>query len=264
MLQVHGERLADILLTEQEKQSGDGRLVSSERDRFDPRIEIRDLAFRYSEHDPLVLDGIDLVIEPGESVAITGPSGCGKSTLMHVLLGVLPPTAGDVLFGGVSIRNMDPQVLRTSVASVTQNDTLFAGSLSDNICFFDSQADQQWIEQCAKMASIHDEIAAMPMGYNTFIGDMGSALSGGQQQRVLLARALYQKPKVLILDEATSHLDLRRESMVSAAIHSLEITRIIVAHRPQTAEHADRIILLDRGRVASERRIAPGIAVVKM
>lgn len=262
MLSIHGERLADIVLTEQEKQTGEGRLVKAESDSFNPRIEIRGLRFRYSEHDPYVLDGLDLTIEPGESVAITGPSGCGKSTLMHTLLGVLPPTEGDVLFGGVSITNIDPQVLRSSIASVTQSDTLFAGSISDNISFFDSQADQRWIEECARMASIHDEIAAMPMGYNTFIGDMGTALSGGQQQRVLLARALYQKPRVLVLDEATSHLDLRRESMVSAAIRGLEITRIIVAHRPQTAEHADRIVLIDKGRVASERWIAPGMAVV--
>lgn len=262
MLSIHGERLADIVLTEQEKQTGEGRLVTTESDSFNPTVEIRGLRFRYSEHDSYVLDGLDLTIEPGESVAITGPSGCGKSTLMHVLLGVLPPTEGDVLFGGVSITNMDPQVMRSAIASVTQSDTLFAGSISDNISFFDSQADQKWIEECARMASIHDEIAAMPMGYNTFIGDMGTALSGGQQQRVLLARALYQRPKVLVLDEATSHLDLRRESMVSAAIRGLEITRIIVAHRPQTAEHADRIVLIDKGRVASERRIAPGMAVV--
>lgn len=262
MLQVHGERLADIVQTEQEKQPGEGRLVASEADLFDPRIEIRGLRFRYSEHDPYVLDGIDLTIEPGESVAISGPSGCGKSTLLHILLGVLPPTEGDVLLGGVSISTMDPEVLRRSIASVTQNDTLFAGSIADNISFFDPQADQRWVEECARMASIHEEIAAMPMGYNTFIGDMGSVLSGGQQQRVLLGRAFYQRPKVLVLDEATSHLDIRRESMISAAVRGLEITRIIVAHRPQTAEHADRIVLIDKGRVASERRIAPEMTVI--
>ena len=146
------------------------------------------------------------------------------------------------------------------IGSVTQNDTLFAGSMADNISFFDGQADQAHVEECARLASIHEEIIAMPMAYNTFVGHMGSVLSGGQRQRVLLARALYARPKILILDEATSHLDVRREVMVSSAIRALNITRIIVAHRPQTAETADRIVTLDGGTISEERRMSPNIS----
>lgn len=262
MLQVHGERLADILHTEPELETAGGRSVATDVEDLIPRIEVRGLRFRYSEHDPYVLDGVDLVIEPGESIAISGPSGCGKSTLIHLLLGVIAPSEGEVTYGGVSLKSLDLDVLRGCIASVTQNDSLFAGSIADNISFFDERPDAKWIEECARLASIHDEVAAMPMGYNTSIGYLGSVLSGGQQQRVMLARALYRRPKILIMDEATSHLDIRRETMVNAAIRSLHITRIFVAHRPQTIEHADRVVIVDRGRIASERLIAPPMAVV--
>jgi len=263
MLQIHGARLADIVLTEPEKMAEDGRLVTSESAALESRVRIRGLRFKYAEHEAFVLDGVDLEIEPGESVAIVGPSGCGKTTLLHVLLGILPPTDGDVAIGGTSLANLDPEVLRRTVATVTQNDTLFAGSVADNISFFDSQADQARVEECARLASIHTEIVAMPMGYNTFVGYLGSVLSGGQQQRVLLARALYRRPKILVLDEATSHLDVKREIMVSAAIRALNITRIIVAHRPQTAETADRILTLENGRIVDERRVSPNMTVMR-
>ncbi|HEX6996814.1 MAG TPA: peptidase domain-containing ABC transporter [Gammaproteobacteria bacterium] len=263
MLQIHGERLADIVLTEPERPAEDGRLVTSESEALEPRIEARGLRFRYAEHEPYVLDGVDLKIEPGESVAIVGPSGCGKTTLLHVLLGVLPPTEGEVRLGGTSLANLDPEIVRRTMASVTQNDTLFAGSIADNISFFDSRADQARIEECAKLASIHKEIVAMPMGYNTFVGYLGSVLSGGQQQRVLLARALYRRPRILVLDEATSHLDVKREIMVSSAIRGLNITRIIVAHRPQTVETADRVLTLEGGRIVDERRLSPNMTAVR-
>jgi ATP-binding cassette subfamily B protein RaxB len=180
-----------------------------------------------------------------------------------VLLGILPPTEGDVLIGGTSLANLDPEVVRRTVATVTQNDTLFAGSVADNISFFDSQADQARIEECARLASIHAEIVAMPMGYNTLVGYLGSVLSGGQHQRVLLARALYRRPKILVLDEATSHLDVKREIMVSAAIRGLNITRIIVAHRPQTVDTADRVLTLENGHIVDERRVSPNMTVMR-
>lgn len=256
MLSVHGERLADIVLTEPERSAHEGRLVASESEALEPTIELRGVRFRYAEHERFVLAGIDLTIRPGESVAIVGPSGCGKTTLLHVLLGILPPTEGDVLVGGTPLADLDPAVFRRTVASVTQDDTLFAGSVADNICLFDSRADQTLIERCARLAAIHDEIVAMPMGYNTFVGYLGSVLSGGQQQRLLLARALYRKPKLLVLDEATSHLDLEREAQVAAAIGRLAITRIIVAHRPQTIATAERVVMLKEGRIVGERRRA--------
>jgi ATP-binding cassette subfamily B protein RaxB len=143
-----------------------------------------------------------------------------------------------------------------AVASVLQNDTLFAGSIADNISFFDAAPDQQRVEACARLAAIHDDIARLPMAYNTLVGFMGTTLSAGQQQRVLLARALYARPAILILDEATSHLDAQRESLIGLCLARLKMTRIIVAHRPETVAAADRVVRLDAGRlVPGESRI---------
>jgi ATP-binding cassette, subfamily B, bacterial CvaB/MchF/RaxB len=135
------------------------------------------------------------------------------------------------------------------IGTVMQDDQLFAGSLTDNICFFDGMPDFDWVQQCAQCAAIHDEVMAMPMGYNTLIGDMGASISGGQKQRILLARALYKRPKILFLDEATSALDVECERLVNRAIGQLSMTRIIVAHRPETIASADRAIILSEGRL---------------
>ena len=135
-----------------------------------------------------------------------------------------------------------------------QEDTLIAGSIADNICFFDLQADQQAIQVCAQMAAVHDDIVKMPMGYQTLVGDMGSSLSGGQKQRVLLARALYKKPSVLALDEATSHLDIANEQRVTQTLGQLQLTRIIVAHRPETIAGAQRVLVLQNGKVTEIAR----------
>ncbi|HEX7081883.1 MAG TPA: peptidase domain-containing ABC transporter [Gammaproteobacteria bacterium] len=257
MLRVQGERLADILLTPTERTDGRGRLLLSDLDARGARVEIRGLRFRYAEHEPPVLDGVELDVEAGEAVVIVGPSGCGKSTLLHLILGILTPTGGEVRIAGVNVHRTGPDAVRHLIGSVMQNDMLFAGSIADNISFFDTQPDQRRVEECARLASIHDEIAALPMGYNTFVGYMGQVLSGGQQQRVLLARALYKRPAILVLDEATSHLDVRRERLVGASIGALAMTRIIVAHRPHTAATADRIVVLDRGRIVRQTRVRP-------
>jgi ATP-binding cassette, subfamily B, bacterial CvaB/MchF/RaxB len=255
MLQLQGERLADIVLTEPETyQTGantvDGTLLQ-------PGIEVVNLRFRYAEHEPFVLDGMDMKIDPGESVAIIGSSGCGKTTLINVMLGMFPPSEGKVLLGGVDVKQIGIDNLRRMVGTVMQDDVLFAGSIADNISFFDLQADQQWVEECARMAAIAQDIAAMPMAYNTLVGDMGTVLSGGQKQRILLARALYKRPKLLFLDEATSHLDIMREQEVNASIKALNITRIIVAHRPETIATASRVIVLAGGRVVTDAPVPP-------
>jgi len=132
-----------------------------------------------------------------------------------------------------------------------QDDQLFAGSLADNIALFDSDASPLKVEAAARLAHIHDEIAAMPMGYQSLVGDMGSSLSGGQKQRVLLARALYRRPKFLVLDEATSHLDVAKEREVNAIVKRMQLTRLVLAHRPETLASADRVIVLRRGRAES-------------
>jgi ATP-binding cassette subfamily B protein RaxB len=260
MLQLQGERLADILLTAPEPRAAECRLVVSESGGFVPSVSLRGLRFRYAEHEPYVLDGIDLDVAAGECIVITGASGCGKTTLLNVVLGILAPTEGEVLLGGRNAAGLGADAMRSVIGSVTQHDTLFAGTIAENISFFDSRADQERVEECARLAAIHAEIAALPMGYNTFVGYLGSVLSGGQQQRILLARALYRRPAILVLDEATSHLDVKREILVSTAIRDLAVTRIIVAHRPHTAATADRVVTLEGGRVARVTRVAPASA----
>jgi ATP-binding cassette subfamily B protein RaxB len=187
-----------------------------------------------------------------------GPSGCGKTTLLKCMLGILAPQAGQVRIGGVELQQVGLRAWRDMIGTVMQEDQLFAGSIIDNITFFEADADTKWAEQCARVAAIADEIEAMPMGWHTLVGDMGTSLSGGQRQRILLARALYKRPKFLFLDEATSALDVEREREVNAAIRQLAITRVIVAHRPETIASAGRVIVLQDGRVAQEMRSVAG------
>ncbi|WP_261538248.1 peptidase domain-containing ABC transporter [Burkholderia multivorans] len=255
MLQLQGERLADIVFAQPEPDAA-LRSVPGEADALDTRIEIDALSFRYADGEPLVLDGVSATIAAGESVAIVGPSGCGKTTLIGVLLGIHEPTGGAVRIGGLDVARLGIDRLRALVGTVLQDDVLFAGSIADNISFFDPEADPRWIAECARIAAVHDDIAAMPMGYNTLVGDMGTVLSGGQKQRVLLARALYKRPGILVLDEATSHLDLQREMQVNAAITQLAMTRIVVAHRPETIASADRVIMLQGGKVVLDQSTA--------
>lgn len=247
MLSLHGERLADIVLTETEQ--SDHYILDEDQDQMSTDIEISALKFRYSEDEPWIIHGMSFHIPVGQSVAIVGATGCGKTTLMNLLLGTLQPEHGEIKIGGHSLKNMGENRARRLIASVAQDDVLFAGSILENISFFDHKVSQEWAEQCAKMAAIHDEIIAMPMGYQTLVGDMGNILSGGQKQRVLLARALYRKPKILCLDEATSHLDVLKENEINETIKSLNITRIMIAHRPETISSADRVIALNKGRI---------------
>ncbi|THJ45980.1 peptidase domain-containing ABC transporter [Burkholderia sp. LS-044] len=258
MLQLQGERLADIVFAQPEAEAG-LRQVPGESENLVASMETDQLAFRYADSEPLVLENISLKIEAGESVAIVGPSGCGKTTLINVLLGVLTPTEGVIRIGGVDVERLGIDRLRTLVGTVLQDDVLFAGSIADNISFFDPQADLRWVAECAQLAAVHADIVAMPMGYNTLVGDMGTVLSGGQKQRVLLARALYKRPKILVLDEATSHLDVQREQQVNAAIGALQMTRLIVAHRPETIASASRVITLNGGRIVSDMAAATGM-----
>lgn len=251
MLQLQGERLADIVFSTAEN-DGQAVPVAGQAAPADASIELRELGYRYADNEPWVLDGINLHIRPGESIAIIGPSGCGKSTLISTMLGIRPPSRGEVRVGGQPVDQVGIGVLRGMVGTVLQDDVLFAGSIADNISFFDHHPEPAWIEECARLAAIHDDIVAMPMAYNTLIGDMGAALSGGQKQRLLLARALYKRPQILFLDEATSHLDISCEQRVNDAIRGLNITRVIVAHRPETIASADRALVLEQGRIVRD------------
>ncbi|EED97021.1 peptidase domain-containing ABC transporter [Burkholderia multivorans] len=256
MLQLQGERLSDIVLEAAEPNMAQ-RLVPGETEQLAASIEVDNLTFSYADGEPAVLDGLSLKIHAGESVALVGPSGCGKTTLVNILLGILEPVRGTVRIGGIDLDRIGLDQLRTLVGTVMQDDVLFAGSIADNISFFDTSPDADWIAECASIAAVHDDIVTMPMGYNTLVGDMGTVLSGGQKQRILLARALYKRPKILVLDEATSHLDLQREHQVNAAVSTLQITRVIVAHRPETIASASRVIVLNGGKVAFDRPTSP-------
>ena len=256
MLRLHADRLADLALTVPEpRDSGIGtpsaRIGAA-------GLEVRNLRYRYSDNDPWVLDGVSFRVEAGESVALVGPSGCGKTTLLKVMASLFKPSEGELLVNSTPLQSLGIEAYRSMIGVVMQDDQLFAGSISENIYFFAERPDQTRVETCARQASVHDEISAMPMGYGTLIGDMGTVLSGGQKQRLLIARALYTQPAVLLLDEATSHLDLAREKDVSAAIRAQQVTRIIVAHRPETILTADRVLVLDQGKILRDSKVADG------
>jgi ATP-binding cassette subfamily B protein RaxB len=243
ILELHLERLADIALSPLER--GHDQVLAYMR-QIRGRIELRNVFFRYAETEPFVLEDISFVIEPGEFVAIMGPSGAGKTTLIKIMLGLLEPTRGDVLIDGVPLSTIGPRAYREHVGAVMQEDQLLSGSVADNICFFDPSFDQDWMIQCTQLAGIHEEIMAMPMSYNSLIGDMGSSLSGGQKQRVLLARALYRRPRILFLDEGTAHLDVENEININSALKRLQMTRISVAHRPEISSGASRMLRIAR------------------
>ncbi|MEP7297348.1 MAG: peptidase domain-containing ABC transporter [Burkholderiales bacterium] len=254
MLKLQGERLADIVLSEPESQPE----FAASMQELPASIELRGLHFAYAESEAEVVRGLTLSIEPGESVAIVGPSGCGKTTLLKLMLGIHTAQSGDIRVGGQPMHKVGLRAWRDMIGTVMQDDQLFAGSIVDNISFFDAEADPAWVEECARIAAVKDDIDAMPMGFHTLIGDMGASLSGGQRQRILLARALYKRPKILFLDEATSALDLEREREVNQAIKQLALTRIIVAHRPETIASASRVIVMNDGRISQDLRSMPG------
>jgi ATP-binding cassette subfamily B protein RaxB len=245
MLDLHLERLADI--TQAEPEPGQDR--TSYRTPPSGRIEVRNLSFRYGPSESFVFEHVNFVVEPGDYLAIIGPSGGGKTTLMKVMLGLLDPTDGEVLIDGLPLGTFGARALRDHVGVVMQDDQLLSGSIADNICFFDQAFDHAHMQHCAEIACVHDDIVRMPMSYDSLIGDMGSSLSGGQRQRILLARALYRRPRLLFMDEGTSHLDTEVEARVNAAIRGLGLTRIIIAHRPETIASAARRITIMNGRL---------------
>lgn len=259
LLKVHLDRIADIA-------TAPGTLPATATGithDVGGAIHLRDVSFRYGTADPLVLEGVDLDIEPGEHVAITGQSGGGKSTLFKLLLGLQVPETGEVSLDG---RRATPelwQAWRAQVGVVAQDDRLLSGSIADNIAFFDPNLDMERVAFAANAARVHDDILRMPMQYLSLIGDMGAALSGGQRQRILLARALYRRPKVLLLDEGTANLDEQTEEEIAMLVSSLPITRIVIAHRPALIRNATRIYRVAGGRVTNVPLSPNGLSPVK-
>lgn len=194
MLDLHGERLSDIVLTDQDQDTS-LQLSEQRKNEIQGKITVKNLTFKYGESDPEIIKNISFEIAPGQSVSLTGPSGEGKTTLMNLLNSSLTATEGDILIDDISLKQFGKNNVRSIIACVSQDDTLFAGNLYENISFFDDNIDQEWVEKCAKMSGIHDEILQMPMGYLSLVGDMGSSFSGGQKQRLFIARALYKNLK---------------------------------------------------------------------
>lgn len=249
MLDVHLGRLADIAFTAQDEhikaKENSPQIASIAEHTLPPllgNIEVRNLGYRYGENEPPVFHNVNFTIEAGETVVFTGPSGCGKTTLVKCLMGLLTPYQGNIYIDGQELNKIP--YYRSHIAAVMQEDQLLSGTIAENIACFDTEFNMQKVYSCANMACIHEDISRMPMQYNTLVGDMGSSLSGGQLQRVILARALYREPRILFLDEATSHLDIDNEARISEHIKQLAITRVMVAHRPETINAADRLIAL--------------------
>jgi ATP-binding cassette subfamily B protein RaxB len=251
MLDIYTYRIADIVLSPVER-GIDKSLVGLPEMKGGIRLE--NVAFAYAPHEPAVFRNVNLRIDPGEFVALVGPSGSGKSTLLKVVCGLYPPSHGEVRFDGLPLAAWGPRGARRRLGVVMQDDELLSGSIAENVAFFDEEIDIARVWECLRMAAMVEEVQAMPMRAETFVGDMGSALSGGQKQRILLARALYRRPAILVLDEATSHLDVPRERAINEALRQLSITRLVVAHRPETIAAADRVLVLEAGSITLDER----------
>ena len=244
MITLHLDRLSDII---GEKPEEIGVAPARNPDLHAAEIRVEQLTYAYSPTERPILNEISFTIPAGGFVAIVGPSGAGKTTLVRLLLGLLTPTSGRILIDGVPLGPATIAPWRSRIGAVLQDDLLLTGTLADNIAFFDQRLDMARIEDCARIARVHEEIAAMPMGYSSLIGDMGSALSSGQRQRILLARALYRQPDALFLDEGTANLDEANENAIAEAIADMGATRIVIAHRPALVERAAVVLQVAGG-----------------
>lgn len=225
--------------------AGDGELSLGEAG----ELHVDDVSFAYSPGAP-VLEGVTFRVGPGETIGVIGPSGSGKSTLLQLLLGLRPPSSGAVRVGGVDVAGFTLADWCRRTSFVPQDPRLFAGTVAENIAFF-RDFDAAAIEKAARLAHVHDEIAALPNGYDEVIGPGDRSLSGGQQQRLCIARALLTEPALLLLDEPTSALDMRSEARIQETLAGLHgaVTLVIVAHRMTTLAACDRILVLSDGRV---------------
>lgn len=239
------ERLADVLEATPEQRPSAVQAAPP----LSGRVEMSNVSFRYDADAPLVLHDINLTIEAGQHVALVGRTGSGKSTLARLLLGLYTPTDGQISYDGIPLQQLNYRTLRSQFGAVLQEVRLFSGSIRQNIAFNNPAMSLDRVIGAAQDAAIHDDILAMPMGYETLVSENGASISGGQRQRLALARALAHQPSILLLDEATSHLDVETERQIDQHLQQLACTRIVVAHRLSTVRHADLILVVDQGRV---------------
>lgn len=250
LLSVHLERLSDIV---SERREDVIHSMPREQLLAAPEIVVEELSFGYDSDQKAVFTNLSFAIPAGSFVAIVGESGAGKSTLMRILLGLMKPQSGRLAIDGQPLGPTNTTSWRARISAVMQDDHLLSGTLADNICFFAEHANMKHVEHAARMARIHDTIMAMPMGYQSLIGDMGNALSAGQRQRVLLARALYRDPDAIFLDEGTANLDEENEAAIGDMLAKLPITRVAITHRPALVDRADIVLRMIDGRMMVER-----------
>jgi ATP-binding cassette subfamily B protein len=244
-VQAHFERLADIITAQPEQSIQEVQLPP----KLSGHIHLENVGFQYAPDIPKVLNAVNLTIEPGQKVAIVGKTGSGKSTLGKLLLGLYIPTEGNIYYDGLPLSHLNYQEVRRQFGVVLQDASIFSGTVMHNLTFNDPQIDREQVVQAAQQAAIHDDIMQMPMGYETYVAEGGSALSGGQRQRLALARALAHHPSILLLDEATSNLDVITEQQVAQNLQIFSCTQIVIAHRLSTIRNADVILVLDNGTI---------------
>jgi len=248
LLTGYASRVEDVLKTPAEQDRD--KTAAPPQLRGD--IQLKGITFRYSADRPAVLMSVDLQIPAGAKVALVGPSGSGKSTLLKLLTGTLVPTAGTVAFDGRNLHDMDLEAVRRQLGVVPQHPFVFGSSVRENIALTAPDAPLPRVERAARMAMLHDDIAAMPLSYDTPISDGGASLSGGQRQRIAIARALLREPRVLLFDEATSALDTATEAAIVANVRHLGCTQVTVAHRLSTIQGYDLIVVMDQGRIVEQ------------
>ena len=241
-------KLIEPILSEAPETSAGKTVVG----RLSGAIEMSHVTFRYSEKSPVILDDLNLKIKPREYIAIVGRSGCGKSTLMRLLMGFEKPESGMVMYDQRDLAELDPASLRRNIGVVLQNGKLFAGSIFSNITISAPWLTLKEAWEAAEMAGMADDIRNMPMGMHTLISEGSGGISGGQKQRLMIARAIAPKPKILMFDEATSALDNITQKKVSDTLDTLNCTRVVIAHRLSTIRNCDRILVMDKGKIAED------------
>jgi ATP-binding cassette subfamily B protein len=244
------DRIEDVLETPREQDP----TVVSPAPRLKGGVRLEGVSFRYGPFAPLAVEDVSIEIPPGRFIALVGRSGAGKSTLASLLVGLYPPTEGRILFDGADLTELDLRSVRRQVGVVPQHPYLFGTSIRANITLSDPTLPLSRAVEAAKLAHIHDDVLAMPMGYETIMADGGASLSGGQRQRLALARALVHRPAILLLDEATSALDTRTEREIQRELTALRTTRIVIAHRLSTIRDADLILVMEGGRLVEQGR----------
>jgi ABC-type bacteriocin/lantibiotic exporter with double-glycine peptidase domain len=246
--QAHFDRIADVVGTEPEQDTQQVQMPP----KLKGYIELENVSFQYDPHTPPVLKDISVKIRPGQKVALVGRTGSGKSTLGKLLIGLITPTQGSVLYDGIPLQKLNYQEVRKQFGVVLQESFLFSGSIRENIAFNNPEIDMNHIVRAAQEADIHEDIEKLPMKYETLVSEGGSVFSGGQRQRLALARALANRPAILLLDEATSALDVATERIVEQNLNKLSCTQIVIAHRLSTIRHADLILVLHEGRIVEQ------------